>query len=66
VFSLDSGTMTAIPLVDRLLSLFNGSGGKPALLTYGQGDRCPGSMERGAIYYPETGYQCTPSEVPTG
>jgi phospholipid/cholesterol/gamma-HCH transport system substrate-binding protein len=65
-FSFDNGTMTAIPLVDRLLSLFNGSGGKPALLTFGQGDRCPGSMERGAVYYPETGYQCTPSEVPTG
>ncbi len=32
----------------------------------GQGDRCPGSMERGAAYYPETGYPCTPSEVPSG
>ena len=37
-----------------------------------EGDRCPGSMERGptagssAAYYPESGYQCTPSEVPTG
>jgi hypothetical protein len=58
--------MTAIPLVDRLLSLFNGTGGKPALLTFGQGDRCPGSMERGAIWYPETGYPCNPSELPTG
>jgi phospholipid/cholesterol/gamma-HCH transport system substrate-binding protein len=42
-------------------------------LTFGQGDRCPGSMERGpqdpgssAAYYPETGYPCTPSEIPTG
>ncbi len=41
----------------------NGTGG---LLTTGQGDRCPGSIERGAIFYPETGYPCTPSEVPTG
>ena len=32
----------------------------------GQGDRCPGSMERGAIYYPESGFPCNPSEVPTG
>jgi phospholipid/cholesterol/gamma-HCH transport system substrate-binding protein len=40
-------------------------GGKP-LITTGQGDRCPGSMERGAVYYPYTGYPCTPSEVPTG
>ena len=35
-------------------------------LTTGQGDRCPGSMERGAIFYPESGFPCTPSEVPTG
>jgi phospholipid/cholesterol/gamma-HCH transport system substrate-binding protein len=62
IFSFDSGTMTAIPLVDRLLSTFKSTG----LLAFGQGDRCPGSMERGALYYPETGYQCTPSEVPTG
>jgi phospholipid/cholesterol/gamma-HCH transport system substrate-binding protein len=40
-------------------------GGKP-LITSGQGDRCPGSMERGAVYYPYSGYPCTPSEVPTG
>ena len=37
-----------------------------------EGDRCPGSMERGptpgssAAYYPESGYQCSPNEVPTG
>jgi phospholipid/cholesterol/gamma-HCH transport system substrate-binding protein len=31
-----------------------------------QGDRCPGSMERGAMYYPETGYPCSPNEQPTG
>jgi phospholipid/cholesterol/gamma-HCH transport system substrate-binding protein len=35
-------------------------------LVTGQGDRCPGSMERGALYYPESGYPCNPSEVPTG
>ncbi|MDQ6817252.1 MAG: MCE family protein [Actinomycetota bacterium] len=40
-------------------------GGKP-LLTTGQGDRCPGSMERGAVFYPYQGYPCTPSQVPTG
>ena len=42
-------------------------------LTTGQGDRCPGSMERGptpstpagAGFY-ESGYPCTPTEVPTG
>jgi phospholipid/cholesterol/gamma-HCH transport system substrate-binding protein len=36
------------------------------LLVTGQGDRCPGSAERGAIYYPETGFPCNPSEIPTG
>lgn len=38
----------------------------PGILTTGQGDRCPGSMERGAVYYPETGFPCNPSEVPSG
>jgi hypothetical protein len=23
-------------------------------------------MERGAVYYPESGFPCNPSEVPTG
>jgi phospholipid/cholesterol/gamma-HCH transport system substrate-binding protein len=32
----------------------------------GQGDRCPGSMERGALFFPEPGYQCNPSQVPIG
>jgi phospholipid/cholesterol/gamma-HCH transport system substrate-binding protein len=36
------------------------------VLVTGQGDRCPGSMERGALYYPESGFPCNPSEVPTG
>jgi phospholipid/cholesterol/gamma-HCH transport system substrate-binding protein len=40
--------------------------GESNLLTTGQGDRCPGSMERGAVYYPETGFPCNPNEVPAG
>ncbi len=36
------------------------------LVQAGQGDRCPGSMERGAVFFPESGYPCTPSEVPPG
>lgn len=50
----------------------SGSGGAGSnssgtgMLTSGQGDRCPGSMERGAIWYPESGYPCNPSEVPSG
>lgn len=42
------------------------SNSSQGLLVTGQGDRCPGSMERGAIYYPESGFPCDPSEVPTG
>jgi phospholipid/cholesterol/gamma-HCH transport system substrate-binding protein len=61
-FSVNNNALTAIPLANRLLSVLTGTG----LLVSGQGDRCPGSMERGALYYPESGYPCNPSEVPTG
>ena len=37
-----------------------------ATLVQGQGDRCPGSMERGGIYFPESGFPCNPNELPTG
>ncbi len=45
-----------------------------ALATYGSssplvtndGDRCPGSMERGAMWYPYSGYACSPNQQPTG
>jgi hypothetical protein len=35
-------------------------------ITARQGDRCPGSMERGGVWYPESGFPCNPREVPTG
>ena len=35
-------------------------------LQTGYGDRCPGSMERGGVWYPESGYFCNPKQVPTG
>jgi phospholipid/cholesterol/gamma-HCH transport system substrate-binding protein len=50
-----------------------------SVLTKGQGDRCPGSMERGpkdgqqsagwapsGPMYPESGFPCNPREIPTG
>jgi phospholipid/cholesterol/gamma-HCH transport system substrate-binding protein len=50
-----------------------------SVLTTGQGDRCPGSMERGPVdgstsagwapsgaVYPESGFPCNPKEIPTG
>jgi phospholipid/cholesterol/gamma-HCH transport system substrate-binding protein len=67
--SVENGLMNAIPVgLSGFLQQFLGTGtsnGK-SLITTGQGDRCPGSMERGAVYYPESGFPCTPSEVPTG
>ncbi|HEY2006473.1 MAG TPA: MlaD family protein [Solirubrobacteraceae bacterium] len=66
----------ALNLLDGLLTnpdsfhlrqtLAFGTNGNNGILTTGQGDRCPGSMERGAVWYPETGYPCNPQEVPTG
>ena len=58
-FSDQTGTLT---LLDPVLQSLSSSG----LLVSGQGDRCPGSMERGGIYFPESGFPCNPSEVPTG
>jgi phospholipid/cholesterol/gamma-HCH transport system substrate-binding protein len=53
-----------LPLSQQVTALLNAL---PKLsITSGQGDRCPGSQERGAVWYPQSGYPCTPSEVPTG
>jgi hypothetical protein len=67
--SLGNGLTSVIPpglagFAQQFLGT-NNPGGNP-LLTTGQGDRCPGSQERGALWYPETGYPCNPREVPTG
>ncbi len=57
---------------NAILQLFTGpqgagaSGGQGGLLTTQQGDRCPGSQERGALYYPEPGFPCNPNQKPTG
>jgi phospholipid/cholesterol/gamma-HCH transport system substrate-binding protein len=76
--SIENGALNILPSfldpVLRTVLAFGGSGTLPGgtstpsqgLLTSGQGDRCPGSMERGGAYYPEAGYPCTPSETPTG
>jgi phospholipid/cholesterol/gamma-HCH transport system substrate-binding protein len=68
--SIGTGLTAPIPAgITGFLQQFLGGGGAPgghSLLTTNQGDRCPGSQERGATYYPESGYPCTPSEQPTG
>jgi phospholipid/cholesterol/gamma-HCH transport system substrate-binding protein len=78
VGSLENGTLNILPSfldpILRTVLAFGGSGTLPngtstpsqGLLTSGQGDRCPGSMERGGVWYPESGYPCNPSETPTG
>jgi phospholipid/cholesterol/gamma-HCH transport system substrate-binding protein len=47
-------------------STSGGSSGSGGLITTGQGDRCPGSQERGAVWFPESGFPCNPNQVPTG
>jgi phospholipid/cholesterol/gamma-HCH transport system substrate-binding protein len=69
VASLNNGTLNILPafLTASLRSVLAfGSNGSGGAVTTGQGDRCPGSMERGAIWYPYPGYPCSPNEVPTG
>jgi phospholipid/cholesterol/gamma-HCH transport system substrate-binding protein len=67
VGSIENGTLN---IFDSLLNVLPGSSDRlqfaQQMLTTGQGDRCPGSMERGALYYPESGFPCDPNQVPTG
>jgi phospholipid/cholesterol/gamma-HCH transport system substrate-binding protein len=71
VASIQNGVLNLLPafaqaLLRQALAFGNGTPGSGGLLTFGQGDRCPGSMERGGIYFPESGFPCNPSQVPTG
>ena len=81
VGSIENGALNLLPSFTnptlRSILAFGGLGGvtgggsnnptnSQGVLVTGQGDRCPGSMERGALYYPESGFPCNPSEVPTG
>jgi phospholipid/cholesterol/gamma-HCH transport system substrate-binding protein len=65
--SIENGTLN---IFSSLLNILPGSSDRFQFaqqnLTTGQGDRCPGSMERGALYFPESGFPCNPNEVPTG
>jgi phospholipid/cholesterol/gamma-HCH transport system substrate-binding protein len=65
--SIENGSLN---IFSSLLNILPGSSDRLSFaqqsLTTGQGDRCPGSMERGATYYPESGFPCNPNEVPTG
>jgi phospholipid/cholesterol/gamma-HCH transport system substrate-binding protein len=65
--SIQNGSLN---IFSQLLNVLPGSSDRLQFaqqnLTTGQGDRCPGSMERGALFYPESGFPCSPNEVPTG
>ena len=64
----DSGLVNSLPLSQQLTKITQLLTGKQSTspITTGQGDRCPGSMERGALWFPESGYPCDPKQVPTG
>ncbi|HET7049105.1 MAG TPA: MlaD family protein [Solirubrobacteraceae bacterium] len=62
----DSSLLGPLPLsqqITEVIRLLTGPGGG---LTASQGDRCPGSIERGALFFPESGFPCNPNQVPTG
>jgi phospholipid/cholesterol/gamma-HCH transport system substrate-binding protein len=62
----DSALLGSLPLAQQItevIRLLTGPGGG---LTAFQGDRCPGSIERGALFFPESGFPCNPNQVPTG
>ncbi|HET9718686.1 MAG TPA: MlaD family protein [Solirubrobacteraceae bacterium] len=69
VASLNNGILNLLPsLLQPSLraALAYGSGSTPGSVTTNYGDRCPGSMERGAMWYPYPGYACSPNQQPTG
>jgi phospholipid/cholesterol/gamma-HCH transport system substrate-binding protein len=69
--SLQNGLLSLLPAflnaaLRQVLAFGPGNNGQGGLLTAGQGDRCPGSSERGAVWFPESGFPCNPAQVPTG
>ena len=72
--SVQNGVLNILgsnPLTNLLTSPQGRAGFASGVLTTGQGDRCPGSMERGptagtSATQVESGFPCNTSEVPTG
>jgi len=73
--SVENGVLNILgnnPLTNLLTSPTGRAAFAQSVLTSGQGDRCPGSMERGptpgssATPPLESGFPCNTSEVPTG
>lgn len=74
VGSIQNGALNLVPgqFGDLLTNPQGRLGFASSILTTGQGDRCPGSMERGPVdpgssaTNVESGFPCNPNEVPTG
>jgi hypothetical protein len=73
--SIQNGALNILgsnPLTNLLFNPQGRAGFASSVMTTGQGDRCPGSMERGpadpgsSATNVESGFPCNPSEVPTG
>jgi phospholipid/cholesterol/gamma-HCH transport system substrate-binding protein len=72
--SIQNGLLNLLPagFGDLLTSPQGRAGFANSILTTGQGDRCPGSMERGptdpgsSATSVESGFPCSTNEVPTG
>ena len=62
----DSTLLGSLPLSQQIAEVIRLLTGPGAGLTAFQGDRCPGSIERGGLFFPESGFPCNPSQVPTG
>jgi phospholipid/cholesterol/gamma-HCH transport system substrate-binding protein len=62
----DAALLASLPLSQQLTKIVQLLTGPSGGLTAFQGDRCPGSMERGALFFPERGFPCNPNQVPTG
>ncbi len=66
------GMINSLPFSQQAAKVLELLGIPAASFTTGQGDRCPGSMERGpnanssAAFFPYPGFPCTLSQRPTG
>ena len=58
-FALINGLLTPIPPALRQAAL-------AGTLTTGQRDRCPGAIERGALWKPSSDFPCDETQVPLG
>ncbi|HLY49469.1 MAG TPA: MlaD family protein [Solirubrobacteraceae bacterium] len=72
VFNIIGSNPITNPLDNLLFNPQGRAGFASSILTTGQGDRCPGSMERGpqdpgsSATSVESGFPCSPNQVPTG